>query len=143
MSWPISSCFRPMACAPASKRRLSLLIRFGDYRFCLVAVLPVRVKNECGNDPCPALEAVTVARSGPGSSSVPPGLAMGIDNASPQTGLCDAFGICHVFGAPAAYHLTITATGFSPRVVDVTVTGKAAGCNTCGHVDRQQLSIRS
>jgi hypothetical protein len=66
---------------------------------------------------------------------------MGIDNVAPQAGLCDASGTCRVFGAPATYHLTITATGFTPKVVDVTVAGTAAGCNTCGHVDRQQLSV--
>jgi hypothetical protein len=120
---------------------LSRLIRFADYRCCLAALLLVGCRTDCVYYPCPIPEVITVAVSGAGSSGVPPGLAMGIDNAVPQAGLCDAVGICRVFGDPAAYHLTITATGFSPRVVDVTVTGTAAGCNTCGHVNRQQLSI--
>jgi hypothetical protein len=127
-----------------SKSRVNALsrrVRFGGYRCCVVAVLLVGCKTDCVYYPCPIFEAITVAVSGSGSSGVPPGLAMGIGNSPPQAGMCDGTGICRVFGSPAAYHLTITATGFSPRVVDVTVTGVAAGCNTCGHVDRQQLSI--
>jgi hypothetical protein len=62
-------------------------------------------------------------------------------NGTPQDGFCDATGVCHVFGSPGHYHLTISATGFTPRAVDVTVTGETAACNTCGRVDGQQISV--
>jgi hypothetical protein len=99
-------------------------------------------KTDCVYYPCPSPgEAVTVAVVGAGDSWVPSGLAIAIGNAPPQAGPCDASDVCHIFAYPGAYRLTITATGFVPRVVDVTVTGEAPGCNTCGHIDRQQLSV--
>ena len=66
---------------------------------------------------------------------------MAVGDGPSQTGMCDAQGVCHVFGPPGEYRLTITAAGFNPRQLDVTVKGEAAGCNTCGHVDRQQLTV--
>ena len=58
-----------------------------------------------------------------------------------QTGAYGAQGVCHVFGPRGEYRLTITAAGFNLEQLDVTVTGEAAGCSTCDHVDRQQLTV--
>ena len=120
---------------------LSRSVRRASHRSGLMAVLLVGCRTDCFTNPCAEFEAVAITVSGAGSSGVPTGLAIGINGIPPQTGLCDTAGVCHVPGSSGAYHLTITANGFSPRVIDVTVTGEPAGCNTCGHVDRQQLSV--
>ena len=120
---------------------LSRPIRFASYRCFLMVALLAGCKTDCVYYPCPSPgEAITVTVVGAGTSGLPPGLAIAIGNDT-QAGLCDASDVCHIFAYPGAYRLTITATGFVPRVVDVTVTGEAPGCNTCGHVDRQQLSV--
>jgi hypothetical protein len=106
-----------------------------------MVILLVGCKTDCVYYPCPISEAITLSVSGAGASGAPPGLAIAVGTDVPQAGLCDAAGVCHIFASPGAYRLTITANGFLPRVVGVTVTGEAAGCNTCGHVDRQQLSV--
>jgi|SRR5678809_968837 len=116
-------------------------IRFAGFRCCLLAALLIGCKTDCVYYPCPAFEAITLTVSAAGSSTVPPAIAIAFDSGPAQTGLCDTLGVCHLVGGPALYHLTITASGFTPRSIDVTVTGEAAGCNTCGHVDRQQLSV--
>ena len=120
---------------------VSQRIRLAGFRCCLFAGVLIGCKTDCVYYPCPAFEAITLTVSAAGSSAVPPAIAIAFGNEPPQTGLCDTVGVCHLTGGPAQYHLTITASGFTPRSVDVTVTGEAAGCNTCGHVDRQQLSV--
>ncbi len=122
---------------------ISLLrsVRFARSHCGLAVVLLVGCRSDCVHYPCPApTEAIALTVTGAGFSGAPPGLAVAIDNDAPQAGRCDAAGVCHIFASPGAYRLTITANGFLPRIVDVTVTGETAGCNTCGHIDRQQLS---
>ena len=119
----------------------SRLVRSASCSYLLTAVLLAGCKTDCVYYPCPLFEAVEVAVSAAGSSGVPPGLALAVGNTTPQAGFCDALGVCRVLGSPGLYHLTITASGFTPRTIDVTVTGESAGCNTCGHVDRQQRSV--
>jgi len=115
--------------------------RWLGYRHCLAAVLLLACKQDCVYYPCPEFEAVRVTVTAAGSSGPPPELAIAVGDGPSQTGMCDAQGVCHVLGPPGEYRLTITAAGFNPRQLDVTVTGEAAGCNTCGHVDRQQLTV--
>jgi hypothetical protein len=122
-------------------RSLVRPIRFAGYQRCLIAVLLIGCKTDCVYYPCPIAEAITLSVSGGGAPGAPPGLTVAIGAELLQAGLCDAAGVCHIFGSPGAYRLTIAATGFVPRTLDVTVTGEAAGCNTCGHIDRQQLSV--
>lgn len=119
----------------------SLRLIEAGYRSCLTAILLVGCKTDCVYYPCPDLEAVSVGVSVAGSQSPPPALVVTAGDNNLPSGVCDTLGVCHVFGPPGAYHLTIAATGFTPKRVDVTVTGEAAGCNTCGHVDRQQVTI--
>jgi len=115
--------------------------RWLSRRYCLAAVLLLACKQDCVYYPCPQFEAVSVTVSAAGSSARPPDLAIAVGDGPPLTGACDAQGVCHVLGPPGEYRLTITAAGFNPRQLDVTVAGEAAGCNTCGHVDRQQLTV--
>ena len=116
-------------------------IRFAGYQCCLMVVLLVGCKTDCVYYPCPIAEAITLSVSGVGASGAPPGLAVAIGTEPPQAGLCDAAGVCHIFASPGTYRLAITANGFVPRTLNVTVSGEAAGCNTCGHVDHQQVSV--
>lgn len=132
---------RIVAVQRGSVNSLSPPVRFVGYQCCLMAILLVGCKTDCVYYPCPISEAITLSVSRVGASGAPPGLAIAIGTDVPKAGLCDAAGLCHIFGSPGAYRLTITASGFLPRVVDATVTGEAAGCNTCGHIDRQQLSV--
>jgi hypothetical protein len=133
---------RRIVCSARSKvNSSSRPIRSTGYRLFLAAFLLVGCKTDCVYYPCPLFEAITVTVSTAGTAAPPPALAIGVGDSTPQAGLCDTLGVCHVLGSPGVYHLTITATGFDPRQVNVTVTGEAAGCNSCGHVDRQQLAI--
>jgi hypothetical protein len=44
-------------------------------------------------------------------------------------------------GGPGHYHVELTAPGYQKSALDLTITGESAGCNTCGHVDQQRVSV--
>jgi hypothetical protein len=114
------------------------------YGHCLPAVVLLACKGDasCIYYPCPLFEAVTVTVSAASGSGRTAGLAVAVGDGPPQTGACDPqTWVCHVFGAPGIYRLTLSAPGFSPQQVQVTVPGEQAGCNTCGRVDHQQLAV--
>jgi hypothetical protein len=114
------------------------------FAYCIAALaIACKDTGPCTPPPCPQFEAVTLMVSTPGTTSRPPGLAIAVNDGPLQTALCDTQdGVCHVFGGPGDYRLTISATGFTSQHVQVTVTGDGRiGCNTCGHVDRQQLTV--
>ena len=92
--------------------------------------------------PCPQFEAITVSVTAATGASSLPGLAVAIAGTETGGGPCDPSGrVCHVFGGAGSYQLTVSATGYVPATVSVTITGEDAGCNTCGRVDRQQVAI--
>lgn len=111
-------------------------------------VCPLLVLVACAGDapcvvyPCPQFEAITVSVvSGTGAANLP-GLAVAVSGAVQGGGPCDPLGrVCHVLGGAGRYQLSISATGYLPATASLTITGEDAGCNTCGHVDRQQITV--
>lgn len=92
----------------------------------------------CVHPPCPSFEAVeiTVTSQGGGALS-----GLNVTSMGSPTGFCDAGSTCHVFGGPGDYALRVSATGFAAQDVNVTVPGEAGGCNSCGRVDTQRVSV--
>ena len=102
----------------------------------------------CGGDapcllyPCPQFEAITVTVAAASGAASLPGLAVAVSGVIQGGGPCDPVGrTCHVPGGAGSYQLTISATGYAPATAALTITGEDAGCNTCGHVDRQQITV--
>src|SRR5437762_11350023 len=114
---------------------------FARYSLPLVVLLACKGDASCVYYPCPLFEAVTITVSPASGASRTAGLAIGVGDGPLQAGACDAQWLCHVYGGPGTYRLTLSAPGFRPQQPQVAVTGEAAGCNTCGHVDRQQLAV--
>lgn len=106
-----------------------------------LACLTMSCGSECLALPCPVFEAVTITVSGSGAAGRPAGLAIAVGNQPAQASPCDEQSVCHVLGGPGAYSVVITADGYRPLPLDVVVTGETAGCNTCGRVDRRQVSV--
>lgn len=104
-----------------------------------LVLLACKDNGPCSILPCPLFEAVTVTVSAANGQSVA-NLAIAVNDASPQASVCDK-SVCHVFGGPGQYRLSISAPGFSSGQTSVTVTGTPAGCGTCGQVDRQQIAV--
>ena len=95
--------------------------------------------------PCPLPEAAEISVAANNAPAGIPGLTMAITGALVGTGPCTqgsgAMSVCHVLGGPGDYRVDLSAPGYQGVSLTFTVTGTAAGCNTCGHVDRQALSV--
>lgn len=48
---------------------------------------------------------------------------------------------CDVFGGTGRYDVEVSAPGYTPARATFTVTGTDAGCNTCGELDRQFVTL--
>lgn len=106
-----------------------------------LAILACKDDGPCLAYPCPLFEAVTVTVSAANSTSPPSGVAVVVSEVPGQTVPCDAQAVCHVYGGPGKYDLTVNAPGFNPQQIQVTVAGEPAGCNSCGRLDRQQIAV--
>ena len=92
--------------------------------------------------PCPQFEAITVTVAAASGATSLPGLAVAVSGVMQGGGPCDPVGrTCHVPGGAGSYQLTISATGYAPATASVTITGEDAGCNSCGRVDRQHITV--
>jgi hypothetical protein len=70
-------------------------------------------------------------------------LSMTVSGAATGGGPCNQgpVSICMLVGGPGIYRVELRAPGYTPADLDLTITGTEAGCNTCGHVDSQQVSV--
>ena len=95
--------------------------------------------------PCPLPEAAEISVSATSAPTGIPGLAMVVSGPMSGTGPCSegtrGVSICYVLGGPGDYHVDLSAPGYQNVSLRFTVTGTTAGCNTCGHLDRQVLSV--
>ena len=123
--------------------------RFGASRswrsLVLVAVAAACSGDACVYYPCPAPLAAEISVTAPNAPAGVPGLTMAISGAEIGSGPCNqgtgGASVCDVFGGPGTYSVELAAPGYQTATVKFTATGSAAGCNTCGHVDRQLLSV--
>ena len=117
-------------------------------RIFLAAILVAGCASDavvCVYYPCPIPEVGTIAVTGTNAPIGVAGLAMVVTGAVLTSGPCtegtDGTSICHINGGIGTYHVVLSAPGYLSVTVDFTATGTAAGCNTCGSVDRQQRSV--
>ena len=95
--------------------------------------------------PCPPPEAAEISVSAPNAPAGISGLTMTISGPARGSGPCSpgsgGVSVCHIPGGPGTYAVDVAAPGYQTVTVRFTATGTSAGCNTCGHVDLQQLSV--
>ncbi len=99
--------------------------------------------GSCVYYPCPLPEAALISVTAASAPAGIPGLAMTVTGAMVGGGPCTQapVSVCVVMGGPGAYQVELTAPGYVGVELKFTVTGTSAGCNTCGHVDRKDLSV--
>lgn len=93
--------------------------------------------------PCPLPIAATITVSAASAPAGIPGLTMAVNGGAAQGGLCSSGPTitCSLYGGRGSYHVDLRAPGYLPAELNLTITGADAGCNTCGHVDTQTLSV--
>jgi hypothetical protein len=71
------------------------------------------------------------------------GLTLSINGAAASSGPCvlDSISTCRVFGGTGTYGVQVSAPGYKSVQLTLIVTGTDAGCNTCGKIDTQNLSV--
>ena len=121
--------------------------RRGILRWTVPACLVVACSSDanCIYYPCAQPEAAEISVTASNAPSGIPGLTMAVSGSVTGGGPCDqgagATNICRVMGGPGPYQVELSAPGYQTAALKFTVTGTAAGCNTCGHVDLQRLSV--
>jgi hypothetical protein len=95
---------------------------------------------ECIYYPCPLPIAATITVSASNAPAGIAGLAVMVSGVVTGGGPCTQ-GVCHVFGGRGSYHVELQAPGYVPVALNLTITGEDAGCNTCGRIDTQTVSV--
>ena len=113
-------------------------------RTCLAAI----ALTACGSSsdfrcialPCPVTFAAKISVT---SSSTAKPLSNVTWTANTATGDCAAGSpiVCSVSGSPGTLQIDIKAPGFQTAHRTIEVQGTSAGCNTCGSVATQTLSV--
>jgi hypothetical protein len=114
-------------------------------------LVPACLAIACSSDanciyyPCAVPEAAEISVTASNAPAGIPGLTMSVSGSVSGVGPCNhdvgATSVCHVMGGPGEYQVELSAPGYQTSALKFTVTGTAAGCNTCGHVDLQRLSV--
>ncbi|HEY0995332.1 MAG TPA: hypothetical protein VGD77_05035 [Gemmatimonadaceae bacterium] len=92
--------------------------------------------------PCPVPVAAIVTVAAANAAGPVPGAQL-IVNGTQQGGGCSAAQVttCEVFGGTGRYDIEASAPGYASARTTVTVTGTDAGCNSCGEIDRQFVTV--
>jgi hypothetical protein len=87
--------------------------------------------------------AATISVSAANAPTGIAGLTMNVTGVVLTNGPCTIAPVstCMVMGSPGTYRVQLNAPGYKPAELNFTITGTSAGCNTCGHVDTQQLAV--
>lgn len=124
---------------------MNLALPLRSLRWVIPASLAVACSSDCVSYPCPLPEAAEISVTASSTTAAIPGVTLAVTGAVLATGPCqpgpDGTSVCHVLGGPGSYQAELSAPGYHTATVKFTVTGTTAGCNTCGHVDRQLLSV--
>jgi len=101
--------------------------------------------SDCVYYPCPLPEAAEISVTASNAAADIPGLMLAVSSPVVTTVACapgsGGADVCRVLGGPGAYQAKLSAPGYQTTSITFTVTGTTAGCNTCGHVDRQLLAV--
>lgn len=95
---------------------------------------------QCALYPCPLKLAATLRIS---AANAPNGVAGITVSGSSGVVPCvtGATSVCSVYGGSGSYSFTVSAPGYAPTNVTAQVPGTDAGCNTCGSLDTQNISV--
>lgn len=113
-------------------------------RLLMLASLAAACSSDCVYNPCPLPNAAEISVTASNAPAGIPGLTAAITGALMTTLTCSPTAsdtLCRIPGGPGVYHAKLSAPGYQTVDVTFTVTGTSAGCNTCGHVDLQRLSV--
>jgi hypothetical protein len=107
------------------------------------ALLACKDDAQCIFYPCPLPLAATISVSALNVPAGIPGLTMTVSGAVTGGGPCNQGPVstCVLMGGPGTYRVELRAPNYAPAELNLTITGTDAGCNTCGHVDSQQVSV--
>lgn len=99
--------------------------------------------SDCVFYPCPQPTAAIITVTAANAPGGIPGLTVAVNGADAQDGLCSLgpTSTCRVLGGRGSYHVDLRAPGYITAELNLTITGADAGCNTCGHVDSQTVSV--
>lgn len=104
------------------------------------ALLACQGEADCIYYPCPLPLAVVLSVSAANAPAGVAGLTVTSDgNQFPCT--LGPVSVCRVMGGTGTYRLQVRAAGYAGADVIVPVQGTDAGCNTCGHVETQQVAV--
>jgi hypothetical protein len=121
-------------------RAHSRRMRLGPHIVLLVGALACKGDAECIFYPCPLPIAAIISVSASNAPAGIAGLTVMVSGVVTGGGPCTQ-GLCHVFGGRGNYHVELQAPGYVPAALNLTITGEDAGCNTCGHIDTQAVSV--
>jgi hypothetical protein len=118
--------------------RPSWLLRSGI----LLSVMLGCGDGACTLPPCPLPLAIELTVSAANAPKGIAGLTLAIDGAARGTGFCEIAPMahCYVPGGPGVYQLELTAPGYTPVELGVTVAGTEGPC-TCPTTEPQRLSV--
>ncbi len=107
------------------------------------ALLACSNAADCIYLPCAVPEAATVSVTAANAPDGIPGLVATVTGAASSSGPCQQAPVtlCHIMGGPGTYQVQLSAPGYQSTQLSLTITGTEAGCNTCGHVDRQDVDV--
>jgi hypothetical protein len=107
------------------------------------SMLACKSDQPCIIPPCPPPQAGVVFVSAANAPGGIVGVVFTVGGAATSSGACsqDPVSICRIYGGTGTYAVQISAPGYVTKQLSLTVTGTDAGCNTCGRIDTQQVSV--
>ena len=110
----------------------------------LVAVLLGGCNDTCVVAPCGPPTAIEIDVSAANAPNGVPGIRLTVNGSADGSPYCSPGPIthCYVLGTAGAYQLELSALGYVPVKLGVTVVAATGGgCGSCHQVETQQLSV--
>ena len=114
------------------------------WQWCLIAVFLGGCNDTCVVPPCGPPTAVVLDVSAANAPNGIPGLRLTVNGSTEGSGYCTPGPIthCYVSGTAGDYQLELSALGYVPVKLGVTVVAATGGgCGSCRQVETQQLSV--
>lgn len=120
----------------------SRLFRIAEWGVLLLATAGCSSDGACLLLPCPLTEAAIINVTASGTSGPITGLTMTQSGVSTPCGQDpSAPTSCIILGGPGSYTVTVSAPGFQSSTLTVHVSGTPGGCNRCGLVHPENVSV--